>query len=168
MGSVTSCGLYHILICPFSAPPHLLLCPLEFTIGDQQKSPYPDSFSWTGPWLLLRTLLTLTLEPWLISLPLPLRCWAWRWAAGLLGLLAAYRPFLHASSSNLFTLKGLLHSTSTLFLKNNFIYLQTFNWLGRVLVVACGIFSLHCGMWDLEVAVCKLLAVACEFFSCGR
>lgn len=67
LGAITSSRLYHALICPFSAPPHLPLCPLEFTTGDQQKSLYPDSFPgrshhWcarTGPWLLLGTLLTL-------------------------------------------------------------------------------------------------------------
>ena len=34
-------------------------------------------------------------------------------------------------------------------------------WLLQVLVVACGIFDLHCSMWYLLFAACELLAEAC-------
>ena len=37
-------------------------------------------------------------------------------------------------------------------------------WLRQVLVVAHGIFNLHCGMWDLSVSAGKLLVAACGIY----
>ena len=107
LGAITPSGLYHVLICPFSAPPPLPLCPLEFTTGDQQKSLYPDSFpgrshhqcAWTGPWLLLRTLLTLlpsgaaAVFPLIAHMLLGMEVGSWT-----PGPDGSYRPFFHASS----------------------------------------------------------------------